>query len=103
MTRRRRYVDSPVAGAADITRPAFFEGLICANLVAQIMHMIGGRLKLVFKRVDQTLIIKISLFDGHPFMQAHMRGNDEIPVHVGLQTSAACYGSIVTQGLESVT
>ena len=67
-----------------------------------MMHMIDARFQLVFNRVDQTFIIKIALFHNHSLMQAHVRGDNEIIVHVGLQLFAAQCGSVVIYSNMSV-
>ena len=57
--------------------PAFFEGLVGADLVAEVMHMIGRRAQLVLKRVDEPLVVEIALFNSYPFMKPHMRCDDK--------------------------
>ena len=48
-----------------------------AHLVAKIMKMVGRRLQLVLKRVDQPFIIETSLRDGHPLMKRRIRRDDK--------------------------
>ena len=84
MARGRCHIHSPVAGTADIAGPAFFKGLVSANLVTKIMHMVGGRFQLVFERIDQLLIIEIALFNGNPFLKPHMRCNNKFRFHSSL-------------------
>src|SRR5262245_25931306 len=83
MARRGRDVDGPMAGGAHVAGAALLEGLVGADLVAQVMDLAVLRRGLLAKLVSEPLRGEIALFLGHPFVQPEMRGDDELG-HVGL-------------------
>jgi hypothetical protein len=71
------HVYGPVAGGTHIAGAATLKGLIGADFVAQIAFLGFFRVQLLAELVIETLIGKITLIFGHPFMEPHMRPNHE--------------------------
>src|SRR6185312_13983636 len=71
-------VHRPVAGAADIALAALLEGLVGADLVAQIVALTVLGDELVAELVVESFRGEITLLLGDPLLQPHMRRDDEL-------------------------
>ena len=67
-----------MAGAADVGVAAALESLVGADLVAEIVELAVGRGQLVAELVVEPLAVEIPFVARHPFVQAHMRRDDEV-------------------------
>src|SRR5580698_128988 len=73
-----RDIHRPVASATHIGGAAFFEDLIGANFVAEIVPLSILGDDLIAELVVQSGRSKIALFLGYPLLQTHMRSDDKL-------------------------
>ncbi len=79
---RRRHVHGPVTGAAHVACPAPLERLVGADRVAEVMLLRIPRFERGAELVIEAFRREIALLLGDPFLEAHVRGNDELR-HLG--------------------
>jgi hypothetical protein len=79
-----------VAGAADIGIAAALEGLVRPDLIAEVVDMAGRcRGKLIAELVIEAFAVEIALVARYPFVQPHMRRDDEFRHGVSPEASAS--------------
>src|SRR5207302_930128 len=71
------YVHRPMARATDRGGAALLEGLVSADLIAQVVPLTFFRDQLVAKLVVEAFGREVAFGFGHPLLQAHVRRNDE--------------------------
>ena len=57
---------------------AALEGLVGADLIAQIVQFAIGRGQLIAEFAVEPLALEVALLAGDPFMQPHMRCDDKL-------------------------
>src|SRR5689334_13125620 len=75
---RGRDIDRPVAGAVDVGAAPALEGLIGADLIAEIVQFAVRRGQLVAEFAVEPLALEIAFVAGDPLVQPHMRRDDEL-------------------------
>jgi len=66
-----------MASAVDVGAAPAFEGLIRPQLVAEIVKLAVRRGQLVAELILEPLAFEVALVAGDPFVQSHMRRDNE--------------------------